>query len=175
MKHVMIGALIFFFLYVGFFSLCSAEEMKVGTVDLSRAFDAFQKTKDAEKTLETEAGKKKEERDKRIEEVKKLKAELDLLNEKGKAEKQALIDQKIKELQQFEQEVQGSLRREKDRAIQEILKEIDGVIQTYAGDHGYTFLLNDRALLYRSQGLDVTDEIVAILNKGVSQEKDKKR
>ena len=156
---------IFLFLLFGCVCFIGAEELKVGTVDLARAFDAFQKTKDAEKTLETEAGKKKEERDKRIEEVKKLKAELDLLNEKGKAEKQALIDQKIKELQQFERDVQGSLRREKDRAIQDILKEIDGVVQAYAHDHGYTLLLNDRALLYRSEGLDVTDAIIAILNK----------
>ena len=175
MKQVMIGASIFFFLYVGFFSVCSAEEIKIGTVDLARAFDAFQKTKDAERTLEAEANKKKEERDKRIDEIKKLKSELDLLNEKGKTEKQALIDQKVKELQQFEREVQESLRGEKGRVIQEILKEIDGVIQAYARDHGYTFLLNDRALLYRSEGLDATDEIIAILNKGSSQEKDKKR
>ena len=156
---------VFLFFFFSASRLIQAEEMKMGTIDLARAFDEFQKTKDAEKTLEAEGNQKKGERDKRVEEVKKLKGELELLNEKGKAEKQALIDQKVQELQAFDREIQGSLRRERDRVIQDILKEIDGVIKAYGQDNGYTFLLNDRALLYKSKELDVTDAIIAILNK----------
>ena len=180
MKRFLAMGIAVLFLFMGMSPWVSAEEMKVGSVDLARTFDAFQKTKSAEKALEDEAMKKKDERDKRIEEIKKLKGELDLLNEKGKTEKQALIDQKIKDLQQFERDAQNNLRREKERTIQEILKEIDDVVQAYARDHGYTILLNDRALLYRSEGMDVTNDIIAILNKGAAassqgQGKEKKR
>ena len=152
----------------------AAEEPKIGLVDLARTFDSFQRTKDSEKVLEAEAAKKKEERDKRIDEIKRLKGELELLNEKGKAEKQAVIDQKIQELQAFDRDVQDGLRRERDRAIQEILKEIDGVIETFGRENGYTMLLNDRALLYGKKEMDITDQIIEILNKGY-QAKEKKR
>ena len=162
---------LFLFLFLSRVCLLEAQEMKIAAIDLSRAFDGFQKTKDAEKTLEAEGGKKKEERDKRVEEIKRLKGELELLNDKGKTEKQALIDQKVQELQGFDREVQTSLRRERDRVIQEILKEIDGVIGAYGKDHGYALLLNDRALLYRTKELDVTDEIITILNQGYQNKK----
>lgn len=151
--------------------LLEAAELKIGTIDLSRAFDEFQKTKDSEKILEAEGQKKKEERDKRVEEIKRLKGELDLLNEKGKAEKQALIEQKVQELQGFDREIQDSLRRERDRVIQEILKEIDEAIDAYGRDNGYTFLLNDRALVYGTKELDLTSQIVDILNKGYQGKK----
>ena len=173
MKRWIMIVPIFFFLFCGRLGLLEAGEQKIGTVDLSRAFDGFQKTKDAEKTLEVEASKKKEERDKRVEEIKRLKGELDLLNEKGKKEKQAVIDQKVQELQAFDREVNDSLRQERDRVIQQILKEIDGVIDAYGRDNGYTFLLNDRALLYRSKELDLTDQIIAILNQGTQGKKAK--
>ena len=166
MKYWRTAVAVFALLFMSGSCLVEAGEMKIGTVDLSRTFDGFQKTKDAEKVLETEGNKKKEERDKKVEEIKRLKGELDLLNDKAKAEKQAVIDQKVQELQAFDREVQSSLRRERDRVIQDILKEIDGVIGAYGRDNGYTFLLNDRALLYRSKELDVTDQILGILNQG---------
>ena len=161
------------FLFMSGSCLVEAGEMKIGTVDLSRTFDGYQKTKDAEKTLEAEGNNKKQERDKKVEEIKRLKGELDLLNDKAKAEKQAVIDQKVQELQAFDREVQGSLRRERDRVIQEILKEIDGVIGAYGRDNGYTLLLNDRALLYRGKELDVTDQILGILNQNTQGKKAK--
>ena len=157
---------LFLFLFVSGPRRLEAEGQKIGTVDLARAFDGFQKTKEAEKTLEAQADKKKEERNKKVEEIKRLKGELELLNEKGKSEKQALIDQKLQELQAFDRDLNDSLRRERDRTIQEILKEIDDVIETYGRDNGYTLLLNDRALLYRTKEMDVTDQIIAILNQG---------
>ena len=143
-----------------------AAEMKIGIVDLGRVFDSYQKTKEAERTLEAEGSKKTEERSKKIEEVKKLKGELELLNDKAKAEKQAVVDQKVQELQAFDREVRETLGRERNRVIQEILKEIDGTVKAYGRDNGYTLLLDDRALLYGTRDMDVTDAIIQLLNGG---------
>jgi len=143
-----------------------SEEPKIATLDLSRAFDEFQKTKESDKILEAKGNEKKAERDKKVTEIKKLKGELDLLSDEGKKEKQAVIDQKVKELQEFDREVRDNLRGERDQMVREILKEIDQTIQEYGNEKGYTMILNDRVLLYKNKTLDVTEDITKRLNKG---------
>lgn len=147
-----------------------AAETRIATIDLSRAFDEFKKTKEADKTLQAKGSEKKAERDKKIAEIKKLKDELELLSDKGKQEKQALIDQKVKELQEFDREVRDSLRQERDQMVQEILRHIDQTIKNYGDKNGYTLILNDRVLLYKEKTLDVTNDIIELLN-GASKER----
>lgn len=147
-------------------SSVSAEATKMATIDLSRAFDEYQKTKQSDKVLEGKGSEKKAERDKKVVEIKKLKGEMDLLSDEGKQEKQTLIDQKVKELQEFDREVRDSLRGERDQMVREILKDIDQVIQEYGTEQGYTLILNDRVLLFKDKNLDVTEEIIKRLNKG---------
>ncbi len=151
----------------------TAAEFKIASIDLSRTFDEFKKTKEADKLLEGKGSEKKAERDKKVTEIKKLKDELDLLNDKGKKEKQALIDQKVKELQEFDREVRDSLRQERDQMVREILKEIDGVIKDYGSKNGYTIILNDHVLLYKEKSLDVTNDILEILNKESKEAKER--
>ena len=148
-----------------------AAELKIATIDLSRAFDEFEKTKESDKILEARGNDKKGERDRKVTEVKKLKGELDLLSDEGKKEKQAIIDQKVKELQEFDREVRDNLRGERDQMVREILKDIDDVIRQYGSENGYTFILNDRVLLYKDKNLDVTEEIVKRLNRKEGKEK----
>ena len=143
-----------------------AETTKMATIDLSRAFDEYEKTKQSDKVLEGKGNEKKAERDKKVAEIKKLKGEMDLLSDEGKQEKQAIIDQKVKELQEFDREVRDSLRGERDQMVREILKDIDQVIQEYGNERGYTMILNDRVLLFKDKSLDVTEEIIKRLNKG---------
>ncbi len=158
----------------GFLFLLSAgtstADLQVATIDLSRTFDEYQKTKEWDQVLEEKANQSKAERDKKVEEIKKLKAEVDLLKEEARGEKQAVIDQKVKELQAFDREVRDRLRGERDQIVREILKEIDDILQSYGRDKGYTLILNDRVLLYQDKGLDITEDIIKQLN-----EKHKKR
>ena len=160
-KHVVVGVLTFWILQcVPVF----AGEATIATIDLSRAFDEFEKTKASDKVLEAKGSEKKAERDKKVTEIKKLKEEFDLLSEEGKREKQAIIDQKVKELQEFDREVRDALRGERDQMVRDILREIDQVIQSYGAEKGYTMILNDRVLLYKEKSLDVTEEIIKRLN-----------
>lgn len=155
--------LLFVFFGVTPLSTLSAE-MKIATIDLSRAFDEFEKTKESDKVLEARANEKKNERDKKVTEIKKLKDELDLLSEQGKEEKEAVINQKVRELQEFDREVRDSLRGERDQMVRDLLKEIDQAMQEYGNEKGYTLILNDRVLLYQDKTLDVTEDILKRLN-----------
>jgi len=70
----------------------------------------------------------------------------------------------IKELQDVTKEIQDELTGERNEIVRQILKDIDTVINQYGESNGYDLILNERVLLYRAEGLDLTDKIVKILN-----------
>lgn len=146
-----------------------AAEIKLGYVDLSKLFDGYQKTKDYDKLLSDKEKAYETERDKKVADVKQLQDKLSLLSEKEKANKQAEFDNKVKALQDYDQQKQTDLRKERDEKIKEILQDIDKAIRAYAEKEGYTLVFNDRVLVYQQKQLDITDKIVDILGKGGSK------
>jgi outer membrane protein len=142
-----------------------AKEYKIVYVDLPKIFEQYKKTKASEKALEDKAKAKTEEEKKMVDELKKLQDEQALLSEKGKAGKQTLIDSKMKVLQDFRRNTQEDLMKEKNTALESILKDIEGVIGGYAKEGGYDMVLNSRMLLYGAEQYDVTNEILSRLNK----------
>ncbi len=152
-------------------SASSAAEQKIGYVDLAKVFDEFQKTKDFDKTLEAKGNAKQADRDKMVNEVKKMRDEAELLSAKAKDDKQAAIDEKIKVLQEFDRGTRDALRKERDTMVQEILKEIEGVIQTFGKSQGYSFIFNDRVLVYKGESGDLTPQVTKALNDSYAKKK----
>ena len=142
----------------------AAVEMKIAYVDVGKAFDEYQKTKDADSTLEKKGQSKQDEREKKVEAVKKLKDDMALLSEDARKKKQTDLDQSLKDLQDFDSKVRDELRRERDSIVRDILKEIDEIISDYGNKQGYSLILNDRVLLYGRQDMDITGQIIQILN-----------
>jgi len=167
MKKIAIAALI-----VAAFLMAScvvkeafAKDYKIGYVDLAKVFDQYGKTKDAEKAL-SEKGKAKEvERKTMIDELRKLKDEQALLSDKAKAEKQGIIDDKVKKLQDFDKKAQDELMGERNDMLGGILKDIEKVVTDYAKETGYDMVLNSRTLLYGADQYDLTQEVLKRLNK----------
>lgn len=147
-----------------FSSEAQAAGEKIGYVDLARVFDEYQKTKEFDKTLETKGAQKQAERDRMVAEVKKLRDEAELLSAKAKDDKQAQIDEKIKTLQEFDRITRDSLRKERDSMVRDILKEIETVIQTFGKSQGYSFIFNDRVLVFKNETSDLTPQVVKALN-----------
>ena len=137
---------------------------KVGFVDLSRAFDEYQKTKGFDKELEKKGDLKQEQREKLVKEIRKMRDELELMNEKARKIREQDVEAKISSLQQFDREAKAELTKERDDMVRDILREMNTIIQEYGKSHGYSIILNDRVLLYGDKVLDLTDEIVRILN-----------
>jgi len=162
MRKILTVALIGLFLFTG---LSFAQEAKIGFVDLSRSFDEYQKTKDFDKDLEKRGDIKQQEREKIVKEIRKLRDEAELMNEKAKEKKEGEIETQIRSLQEFDQEAKSELTKERDDMVRDILKEMNTVIQKYGESNGYSIILNDRVLLYGGKALDITDEIIKILNK----------
>ncbi|MFH1479511.1 MAG: OmpH family outer membrane protein [Candidatus Omnitrophota bacterium] len=137
---------------------------KIGYVDLSRAFDEYEKTKDFDKSLEKKGNTKQEEREKLVKEIRKMRDELDLLNEKTKEKKGMDVEVKMRSLQEFDQEAKTELVRERDNMVRDILKEMNDVIEEYGKKNNFSIILNDRVLLYGADTLNITNDIIKILN-----------
>jgi outer membrane protein len=153
---------IFIFSFAGI-SFCQAES-KVGFVDLSRAFDEYQKTKDFDKDLEKKGDSKQEQREKLVKDIRKMREEIELMNDRAREKKEQDIEAKIKALQDFDQDAKTVLTKERDDMVRDILKEMNDVIQEYGEGRGYSIILNDRVLLYGNKAMNLTDEIIKILN-----------
>ena len=149
----------------------AAVSEKIGYVDLARVFDEYQKTKEFDKSLEGKGAQKQTERDKMVAEVKKLRDEAELLSAKAKDDKQTVIDEKIKALQDFDRTTRDSLRRERDAMVRDILKEIEAVIQDFGKSQGYSFIFNDRVLVFKSEGSDLTPQVIKALNDSYAKKK----
>lgn len=139
---------------------------KIAFVDVGKVFDGYGKTKENDEALTTEGKKKQTERDAMVSEVRRLKDEQALLSDKAKEEKQGAIDEKIRQLQDFDNGVRRDLGGRRDTIIKEIFKEIDDVIKAYGKQKGFDYILNERLVLYSNEQLDVTPDILTQLNSG---------
>ncbi len=148
-----------------------AAEQKIGYVDLAHIFDDYQKTKDFDKTLEGKGNAKQGERDIMVNDVKKMRDEAELLSAKAKDDKQAAIDEKIKTLQEFDRSTRDALRKERDTMVQDILKEIEVVIQNFGKSQGYSFIFNDRVLVYKGETSDLSAQVIKALNDSYTKKK----
>lgn len=144
---------------------------KIGYVDLARVFDEYNKTKEFDKQLEGKGSVKQSDRDKMVADIKKLRDEAELLSAKAKDDKQAIIDDKIKALQDFDRTTRDGLRKERDGMVRDILKEIEVIIQDFGKAQGYSFIFNDRVLVYKSEGSDLTAQVIKVLNDNYAKKK----
>jgi Skp family chaperone for outer membrane proteins len=141
-----------------------AKEYKIGYVDLAKVSDEYSKTKDFEKTFEAQVKGKDAERQKLVDEVRKLKDEQALLSDKAKAEKQVIIDGKIASLQDFDRRVREELIKQRNQMLGEIQKDIDTVIAAYSKEASYDIVLIKQTVLFAGAELDLTAEVSKRLN-----------
>jgi len=142
----------------------AAPKDKFAVVNIRKMFDEYDKTKEFDKEFQTEGRIKQEERDAIVHDIRRLKDEQALLSEGARADKQEQIDKKLKELDTFDAEIRQTLQKKREEAVRAVFQDIEGLLERYGERKGYDFLLNDRALLYRSKDLDVTNEVLKELN-----------
>jgi outer membrane protein len=174
----------------GFAAVASAADSKIVVIDLNRAFNEYYKTPIADAKLKENAAAFNKERDEMIASFSKLNEQLKTLREEAerpelspeaRQERQKAIEAKLAELQRAQAEIQeyerthaNILRDQHQRMRQTIVKEIYDVIQQEARINGYTLILdksgrthnNEPAVLFNTEAIEITDDIVKILNRG---------
>ena len=152
--------------------------VKIGYVDLGRIFDGYEKTKELEAQLTMENGADQEmlsERRQMIEkEIDKIKEELKtqalILSESAKEEKQAEIESRIEELNEFSiyigQRNQEREARYTDGILNDLQTKLPSIIESIAEKEGYRFVFDLRSLFYVTpeKEFDLTDKVIAQLN-----------
>ncbi len=138
---------------------------KLAYIDLSRAFSEYNKTKDYDKKLTEKENSYVSERDKKVGEFNTLRDKFALLSDKDKEAKKGELESKAKVLKDFVTQKEEDLRKEQEEKMKEILKDIQEAVKSYSEKSGITIVFNDRVLVYQNKSMDITDNVIAILNK----------
>src|SRR2546423_11650047 len=163
--------------------------LKVGTVDMNRAFKEFNKTKDSEKKSNgaKDAGKKEyddraENYKKALDEINKLNQQLDspALSQDKKTSMAKERDEKIANIKNMEREI-NDFRQTRERQLQEqamrmretLVKEITDVIMDRVKSSGYDMVFDKSGqstnfisvVMYAKDSMDFTTDVITTLNK----------
>jgi Skp family chaperone for outer membrane proteins len=163
--------------------------MKIGTVDMQRAFKESNKTKEAEVKINDAKNSAKKEYDDRAEAYKKALDEINNLNKQlespalsadKKTQTAKERDDKIANIKNMEREI-SDFRQTRERQLQEqlmrvregIVKEITDVVMEKVKANHFDLVLDKSGmsingvpfLLYAPDNFDFTNDIIAVLNK----------
>jgi outer membrane protein len=141
-----------------------ADGIKVGYVDLSKVFDNYQKTKEFDAVLQSEGETFQKQRDDMVQKIQDAQSKLDLMKDSEKASMQADIEKQKNDVIAFDKEKRTELAKRRDDKVREILTEIQGVVSDIAKKDGYTYVLNDRVMIYGDPQFNITDEVSKNLN-----------
>ncbi|CAN5352654.1 hypothetical protein BH20VER3_BH20VER3_22640 [soil metagenome] len=166
-----------------------AQGMKVGTIDMNKAFKEYNKTKDAEGKINEAKNAAKKEYDDRADSYKKALDEINKLNQQleapalsadAKTQKAKERDEKIATIKNMEREI-NEFRQTREKQLQEqavrmrdgIVKEITDVVMTKvkAANMDLVFDTSGVSLngvpmvLFARPDMDFTSDVVTELNK----------
>ena len=136
----------------------------MGYVNVGKLFDQYERTKASEAALEKKGKQKEAELEGRVNDLKKIRESLELLNDKAREAKARDIEARADELKRFRANTAQDLRSERDAIAQEILKEIQSVVTEYGKTNGFSIILDERTMLYGQPAYDATDEVLSLLN-----------
>ena len=161
-------ASIFLFSFFFLSSTChAADELKIGYVNFSVLFEGYYKTEKAETELRKEADKRQERVSEIQEDIKNIQKKLGsgVLKQEEKDKQKDALEQKALQLNKVIRESKRELEVKREKAIREIIKDIEDVIGKYSKKNGYTLVVGDRDLLYVDKKLDITKHIEDLLKK----------
>src|SRR5690349_9660362 len=164
-------------------------QVKIGTVDMNRAFKEYNKTKDAETKINDAKNAAKKEYDDRADAYKKALDEINNLNKQldssalsadAKTKLAKDRDDKIANIKNMEREI-NEFRQTRERQLQEqalrmregIVKEITDVVMDKVKSNNLDFVFDKSGmslngvplLMYAKDNVDFTNDVVSTLNK----------
>jgi outer membrane protein len=163
--------------------------LKVGTVDMNRAFKEYSKTKEAEKKINDARDAAKKEFDDRADQYKKALEEVNNLNKQldapalsadAKTQKAKERDDKINNIKNMEREI-NEFRQTRERQLQEqalrmregIVKEITDIVMDRVKTQSMDLVFDKSGMslngvplvMYSRDNYDFTNDIITTLNK----------
>jgi len=163
--------------------------LKIGTIDMNRAFKEYGKTKEAEKKINDARDAAKKEFDDRADQYKKALEEVNNLNKQldapalsadAKTQKAKERDDKINNIKNMEREI-NEFRQTRERQLQEqalrmregIVKEITDIVMDRVKTQSMDLVFDKSGMslngvplvMYSRDNYDFTNDVIAALNK----------
>lgn len=139
---------------------------KIGFIDLvalERTLLATPAGKRANAKMEQSLKAKQAEFDKKRNDLQKVIAEFEkqrsMLKPEVAAKREQEYGERMRELQEYYVKLQSDLANEQAKLIQEVVKQAEPVIKQVAQEQGYTMIMNRAAVVWASDGLDITAEV----------------
>lgn len=173
----------------------AAADSQTAYVSMRRVFDEYYKTERANAIIKSRAQTAELERKDIVDSLKKLKTTFDnqiaeardkSLNESARESKKdqaestyAQLRETEERLERFEHSSQRQFAEEMREKQQELVEEIRGVIANYAKEKGFNLVLdvsgktfnNTESVVYYDPATEITDQIIAIINKNAPTDK----
>lgn len=175
----------------------TAAEQKISFINMEKVFDEYYKTKTANVQFKARGKEIDVKRKEILSIAKSLKAEFDKLNaeykdkslnENAREKKKEAAENKFiefkeaeKNLMEFDKVAKKEIANQMRQMQQKIVGEISGVIQTYAVENKIDIVLdnsgktlnNVECVMYFDRRNDITDPILAIMNKNAPESEKK--
>lgn len=145
-------------------------DLKIAYLDMQRTLNTSEAGMAAKAQLQEKLKKYQEQVNIKQDELQKLKNDLEkqgiTLNEAARAAKEKDYQQKLKDFQRFTKDAEEDLQARDGEFTKKILESLEKIVQEYGKKNGYAMIFDARAagLLYADQKVDLTDEILKVLN-----------
>ncbi|MBV9405918.1 MAG: OmpH family outer membrane protein [Acidobacteriaceae bacterium] len=146
---------------------------KIGVISVQGAIVGTKDGQKASQELDQKFTPKKKEFDTRQSEIAQLQDQYNkggnLMSDDKRNQLAREIDEKKKRIERDMQDANEELQGEQQRVLQGLGQRMMAVITKYAGDNGYTMILDvsnpNTPVLYAATGIDITQDIIALYDK----------
>ena len=144
----------------------SAQEIKIGIVNLDRIFREANTAKAAQTKLEQEFSKREKELNDIAAQLKttsdKFEREAPTLSESQRATRQKQLVDQDRDFQRKRREFQEDLNTRKNEELQQVIERANKVVKTVAEAEKYDLIVQEA--VYVNPRLDITDKVIKSLN-----------
>jgi outer membrane protein len=151
----------------------ASEGNRIVYIDLQEALNSADSGKKAKEVFKVEVDRIQKDLDKKQDELKTMKDELEkralLLSEETRVKKEQEYQEKLKKFQRFYQDAQDDLKGKDAQLTRNIIIDLRKVITKLGEEKGYAMILekNESNVLYAPKENDITSEVVKRLNEGI--------
>ena len=144
-------------------------DVKIGVIDTQRILKESKAANNARAVFLKDVEQKRKQLLEKQNEVQamdeELKKEAKDMTPQARREKADELDNELKELKRLKSDLEEELKKKDMELTQKLLAEIREIVNEYSKKEKYTIILEKRTLIAFDEAIDITDKIMAILDK----------
>ena len=146
----------------------AAAEYKIGYVDVRQAVERSEEAQAAKGQLESQVQKRQTELKSRRATIEKLQKELQqqgsLMSEEQRKEKERRLQQAMRDFRRAQQAAQEDIDARKNQVLQDIYDQVSQIIKRIGEQEDFDLILTGPSAMYVAERVDLTPRVVDQLN-----------